>query len=325
MRKLGKYLLFVLAALGLFALAGPTEEADTQITFKTDAIGDDLDGYLAAQEATFTDIIPGAEKRIIWADPSSKRKTEFAIVYVHGFSATSEEIRPVPDDVARNLGANLHFTRLAGHGRGADPMAQASVNKWMNNLAEALAIGRRLGDKVVVISTSTGGTLMTLAATKPALMRNVVGSVMISPNFAVQAAGADILLYPWARQLVPRVFGEYREWEPKNDEQRKWWSTRYPNVALLPMQAAVNAAGNVAYEELDLPTLFIFHPEDGVVKSAVTEQVAARWGQNSGAKASVQRVEQSDDTSKHVVAGAILDPDNTEPVTTYILNWIKTL
>ncbi|MEL7228606.1 MAG: alpha/beta fold hydrolase [Pseudomonadota bacterium] len=325
MKKIVKYVLLMLAGLALVLILGPSEEADTTIAFKADSIGDDVDAYLATRESAFADIIPGAQKRVVWADPLGKTKTPYAIVYVHGFSATSEEIRPVPDNVAQALGANLHFARLAGHGRGADPMAEASVNKWMNDVAEALAIGRRIGDKVVVISTSTGGTLMTLAATKPALMRNVVGNVMISPNFAVQAAGADILLLPWARQLIPHAFGEYREWEPKNEEQRKWWSTRYPNVALLPMQAAVSAAGNVAYEELDLPTLFVFHPDDGVVKSDVTEQVAARWGGNSGAEATVQRVAQSDDTSKHVVAGAILDPDNTEPVTNKILDWIKTL
>lgn len=325
MKRIGKYLLFLVAGLAVLFALGPSEEADTKVAFKADSMGDDVDAYLAQKESAFADIIPGAEKRVVWADPLTKSKTDYAVVYVHGFSATSEEIRPVPDEVAKALGANLHFTRLAGHGRGADPMAEASVNKWMNDVAEALAVGQRLGDKVVVISTSTGGTLMTLAATKPALMRNVVGNVMVAPNFAVQAAGADILLLPWARQLIPHAFGEYREWEPQNEEQRKWWSTRYPNVALLPMQAAVKAAGAVAYEELDLPTLFIFHPEDGVVKSEVTEQVAARWGENSGTKATVQRVEQSDDTSKHVVAGAILDPDNTELVTKSILDWIKTL
>lgn len=325
MMTIGKYLLILVVGLTVLFLSGPSEEADTTIFFEADSLGDDYDAYLASSEAAFPDIIPGAEKQIIWADPANKAKTEYAVVYIHGYSATLHEIRPVPDRVAESLGANLHYTRLTGHGRGSDPMADASVNKWMNDVAEALAIGRRIGEKVLVLSTSTGGTLTTLAATKPALMRNVIGNVMVSPNFAVQAAGSQVLTLPWARQLLPKVFGEHREWQPANAQQRKWWTTRYPNVALLPMQAAVNAAGDVPYEEIDLPTLFIFHPEDGVVKSEVTEQVAARWGQSSGAKVSVQRVETSSDGSKHVIAGDILDPDNTQPVTTMILDWVKTL
>ena len=46
-------------------------------------------------------------------------------------AATSEEVRPLPEDVAKSLGANLYFTRLAGHGRGDLPMSEPSMNDWM--------------------------------------------------------------------------------------------------------------------------------------------------------------------------------------------------
>ena len=95
-------------------------------------------------EQQFPDIRPGAAKRILWAGEKGAR-TPLAIVYIHGFSGSAEEIRPVPDEVARTLGANLYFSRLAGHGRRPAAMAEPDAGDWIEDMAEAMAIGRRLG------------------------------------------------------------------------------------------------------------------------------------------------------------------------------------
>lgn len=106
MKMLLKLLLALAFLVILVLLFGPREPVDGEITFEPGALGEDLDAYLAASEAAFDDIIPGTEKRIVWAGEPGAR-TDTVILYLHGFSATSEEIRPVPDQVAANLGANL--------------------------------------------------------------------------------------------------------------------------------------------------------------------------------------------------------------------------
>ncbi len=325
MKRFMIFLLIVVVAVGIGFAVGPREPVDETIAFDASTLGNDIDAYLASSEALVPDVREGAQKRIIWVDPASKAKTPLAIVYIHGFSASLEEVRPLPDIVARDLGANLYFARLRGHGRSGAAMATATVNGWFNDVAEAVAIGRRLGDRVVLLSTSTGGTLATWALEQPALAEGIVGSVMISPNFAVQAAGADSLLWPWARQLVPMVFGENRAFKPLNDEQGKWWTTEYPTVSLLPMQASVARAGRVPVEDITVPALFIYHPDDAVVKSSVTRQIAARWGATSGAKATSVEVETSDDPFNHVIAGRILSPSTTEPLAARIVTWVQGL
>ena len=100
---------------------------------------------------------------------AAETKAPLSIVYLHGFSASSEEIRPVPDDVAAALGANLVHTRFKGHGRDGDAMAEGSVPTWMADAVEALAVARRVGKKVMIMSTSTGGTLAALALHRPEL------------------------------------------------------------------------------------------------------------------------------------------------------------
>ena len=131
----------ILIVLVAVFFAGPRTPADTTITFDPASIGADPDAYIAASEAKISGIRPGQQKQIVWASPTHA-KTPLAIVYVHGFSASSGELRPLPDKVAAALGANLFFTRLTGHGQDSAAMAQGSIKAWVNDYAEAIAIGR---------------------------------------------------------------------------------------------------------------------------------------------------------------------------------------
>jgi len=184
----------VLQVLGLFAVVlaalwffGPRESVPPVASVE-------LEGDLAAiakrfdaEEAALGDVTPGAEKRIVFA--GGPEKTDWAVIYVHGFSATSEEVRPVPDKVAQALGANLFYMRLAGHGRSGDALGAARASEWMEDMGEAVALGRKLGDKVLIMGTSTGGTLAALLAAQDGDAADAY--VFLAPNFALQAAGSE--------------------------------------------------------------------------------------------------------------------------------------
>ncbi|TIN41210.1 MAG: alpha/beta hydrolase, partial [Mesorhizobium sp.] len=114
----------VLAVLGLAVILvlayvfGPRVPADITIRFDPSVIGDDPQAYLARKEAAVPDIHDGLEKEIIWVNPMVHARTPLSIVYIHGFSASKGEVRPLPDEVAEGLDANLYYTRLTGHGQG---------------------------------------------------------------------------------------------------------------------------------------------------------------------------------------------------------------
>ena len=144
----------------------------------------------------------------------------------------------MPDNVAAALGANLVYTRFQGHGRDGDAMAEATASNWMNDAVEALAVARAVGDKVIILTTSTGGTIAALALHEPALQNDVAGVVFVSPNFGINNPAAGVLTLPAARYWVPLVAGETRKFDPLNDGQAAHWTTTYPTVATLPMAAA---------------------------------------------------------------------------------------
>lgn len=313
--------LAVAAVLTLLYYLGPRVAVDTTVSFDPAAIGRDPDAYLARVEAYVPGIREGLEKEIIWADPGAKTKTPLSIVYVHGFSASKGEVRPLPDKIAAAFKANLFYTRLTGHGQDGAAMASGSVNSWVNDYAEAVAIGRLIGDRVVVVATSTGAALATWAAAQPQLSRGVAAMVLISPNYGVQAAGAWLLTMPWGEQIAELLVGKERAAKAKNDLQRRLWTMRYPSSALLPMAATMELAAAVSVEAIEVPTLFIFSDADKVVRPDLTRSIAARWG---GPNA-LLTVAESDDPSNHVIAGDAVSPSTTQLLADRVIGWLSLL
>ncbi|SLN17110.1 Thermostable monoacylglycerol lipase [Pseudoruegeria aquimaris] len=326
MRRLGKWigrgLLLVVIVVGLLVAFGPYEPLHEDVRFDAAQLEGGVDAYLAAQEAGFEDLTPGVAKRVHWAGEVGAR-TPLALVYVHGFSATSEEIRPVPDRLAEALGANLHFTRLSGHGRGGAAMAEPRVQDWMEDMAEAVAVGRAIGDEVILITTSTGGTFAALAALEPALVEDVAGIVFVSPNFGINNPLAPLLTWPAARHWVGLVGGAERAFEPQNEGHGTYWTTRYPTVSVLPMAAAVKHAASQDYGSVSIPALFVFSDEDRVVRPDITREIAARWG--GPVKIVNMDGGEGGDPFHHVIAGDILSPAGTQPAVEAIGAWIESL
>jgi len=322
MRRLFKWLgraaLGVVAVLGLMWIFGPYEPAGLDAQFDEAKLDKGVSAHFAWTEAQVTGITPGVEKQVIWAG-APETQTDWSVLYIHGFSATAQEIRPVPDNVAAALGANLVLTRLQGHGRSGDAMAEGTVAGWMADTAEALAVARRVGKRVLVLSTSTGGTLVSAAALDPALMAGVAGTVMISPNYAVNNPAAALLTLPAARYWMPLVAGERRSFEPLNPDQQTYWSTEYPSVAVLPMAALVKAVDHADLSGAQVPALFMFSDADQVVKADATRAAAAEWG---GPVTLWQpTLTDADDPFAHVIAGDIVSPAQTETVASEIIEW----
>ena len=291
---------FVFGPYGKISLTPTVQDAD---------IGADVDAYFAGQEARFEDITPGTERRVIW-HAARDEKTPLVLVYVHGFSATSEEIRPVPDRVAEALGANLVYTRLQGHGRDGAALAQATAQGWVNALAEALNVARRIGDDVVVMGTSTGGTVMAALADQPDVMADVKGMIFVSPNFGIKSPAAKLLTWPAARYWVPVVAGKDRSFEPANAAHATYWTHAYPTVAVMQMAALVKEVFEKDHGKALVPSLFWFSEGDQVVEAARTQDVATRWGRE--ARVDIQQPMAGSDPQEHVIAGDIRSPAENE-------------
>ena len=141
----------------------------------------DLATWLRERELAVGNVIPGAEACIQFANPIAPARTALAFVYVHGFSATWPETAPVTGRLAAAFGANVLQTRLAGHGTEPESLA-TPAEAWLTSLHEAWQIAGHLGDRVVIVATSTGAPLAIWLARLPGVADRLHALLFMSPN-----------------------------------------------------------------------------------------------------------------------------------------------
>jgi alpha-beta hydrolase superfamily lysophospholipase len=281
---------------------------------------DNIDSWLAEAERRVTAeyaLIPDTEKRVTWhGDPGAR--TPYAVVNLHGFSATRQETAPLAERVAAALGANLFETRLTGHGHSEQPMHAVQAEDWLADTAEALAIGARLGERTVVIGTSTGGTLA-LAMAGHDSAGAVSDIVLISPNLQPSDGKAAWLTRPAGPLIARLVAGDTRSWEAHNEQQQRYWSTSYPIDAAVEVMRLVDLLSSGLPMQLEQNLLVLLSPDDTVVSPAATKQAFA---QIEAPRKKLVEIEDAGDPSNHVLAGDILSPSSTDDVAAMIVDFV---
>ena len=229
-----------------------------------------LPNYVALQESKYK-VKPGNEAEILWADSSKQVQTEYAIVYLHGFSASKEEGNPAYQHLAKSLKANLYLARLADHGLDTiAPMEYFTPDRLWESGKEAYAIGRKLGKKVILVGTSTGGSLaLQLAAAYP----EVNSLVLMSPNIAINDSKAWLLNNPWGLQIARKVTGgDERIVDGKTTAYKKFWYTNYRLESLVQLEEMIESSMNTdLFKKVKQPVLMLYYyknetEQDPVVK-----------------------------------------------------------
>ncbi|CAL66815.1 alpha/beta hydrolase [Christiangramia forsetii] len=196
-----------------------------------------LKNYIAKKEDSMP-VRKDNEARIIWQH-NDFQKTEYSIVYLHGFSGSYRDGYPVNKNIADALKANIYMARWAGHG--LEPAAAlenfSAENAW-ESAKEALIIGSKIGEKVIIMSTSTGGTLaIKLAAEFPDRVHALIN---LSPNLEDDQPGTFVLNSPWGYEIANLIsFGKMKKIEHKQKLARQYWDTIYPSKALVDLQVLV--------------------------------------------------------------------------------------
>lgn len=278
-----------------------------------------LEAELAASEAQVEGLREGCQKQVVWANGVAK--TRLVLVYVHGFSATPAEVRPLPDMVAKALGANLYFTRLVGHGQDGAAMGRATLAEWEADVAEAFEVAAALGDEVILMGCSTGCTLLTTALARGAKAK---GIVHLSPNYGLRNKAAHLLLQmPGVRRWGPFLVGRERSFDVISEAHEHYWTTRYDTAAVFTMADAVRTAMGAAIERIKVPAYFAYAETDQVVDPKKTAKVMGRWGGPVTQDILVQGPE--DDADGHVMAGDVFSPNQTAPLAERISAWARGL
>jgi pimeloyl-ACP methyl ester carboxylesterase len=201
-RLLTFVVLAVLAVLAVAALGPRVSTALPQVALPKvpqDPLA--LQAWVDARERATAGLRADNQARIVWADPAHPGRRDCAMVYLHGFTASQGEGAPTHVRLARSFGCNLYLPRLPGHGLvAADALRGIDAGQLLHGAAEALAVARVLGRRVVVIGTSMGGALA--VQTVAAHPQQVQALVLWSPLVRERGEQLQPMLWPWGVQLL---------------------------------------------------------------------------------------------------------------------------
>jgi len=263
MRRWLRISLIVIAMLSVVYLLGPkpADPVYDHVLPAVPAAGTALEDYIQAKEAKHR-LKPDNEARIVWND-STHQKTPYAVVYLHGFSASQEEGNPIHRNFAKRFGCNLYLSRLDGHGIDtSDPLLNMTAEGLWKDAEEALSIGKALGDKVILVSTSTGGTLaLQLAAAYP---NDVYALINMSPNVAINDRLAFLANNPWGLQLARLVSkGDFRKTNDQDPQRAKYWNTQYRLEAVVQLESLLESTMTTqTFEKIHQPVLNLYYYKD---------------------------------------------------------------
>lgn len=230
----------VLVAVVIGYVLGPSTRhdaiGDEAILLDADLVN--LERHIAESEQR-ANLRPDNEARIVWADSTRKVKTPYSIVYLHGYTASWGEGDPVHKQLAAHFGCNLYLARMAEHGvNSPDALKGLTPSNYAGSAERALAIGKALGDNVIVIGTSAGGMLaLYLAARHP----EIDGLVLYSPCIAVANPALKLATKPWGKQILDQTFGgEYVVSANKKGGRAKYWLPQYHTNGLITLQTMID-------------------------------------------------------------------------------------
>lgn len=260
--KFLKWLAFIILILIIVYFLGPKPSSPKYTrdlpTMPSDAAL--LEKYIRDHEALFK-LKPDNEARIIWNDDSTKEKTEHAVVYLHGFSASQEEGGPVHRDFAKKFGCNLYLSRLDDHGVDTpEPLLNFTAGGAWNSAKEAYSIGKQLGKKVILMATSTGGTLaLKLAAEYP----EITGLILLSPNIAINDPNAWLLNNPWGLQIANMIKGKYNHASDTSAIYAKYWNYQYRMEATVQLEELLETTMKEStFQKVKQPALVLYYFKD---------------------------------------------------------------
>ncbi len=316
MKKIFRFLAFLVLILFVIYLMGPKPpmvELNKDLPSLPASIANIEDYVKKAEEGLSVKF--DNESRIIWNNDTVKERTNYSLLYLHGFSASWYEGYPANIEFAKHFGCNAYFPRLASHGiETEDALIDMTPARLWESAKEALMIARIIGKKVIIMSTSTGGTLaLKLAADFP---EYVDGIILYSPNIRINNKAAFLMSKPWGLQVCRKVYeGNYRVVNDDFDSKIcQYWNCKYRIEAVVFLQQLVEETmNNQTFENVNEPVFLGYYYkdekfQDDVVKVDAMLKMFDHLGSESKVKAAFS------EAGNHVIANEITSDSYKEVI-----------
>jgi pimeloyl-ACP methyl ester carboxylesterase len=203
-----------------------------------------------------------------------------------------------------------------------NPLAEVTAEAWLDDAAEALGVGLAIGERVLLMGTSTGATLALTLLDSPQGER-ISALVLLAPNFGPADSNSEFLTWPAGTTLARLVIGSHHSWEPANQLQKRYWATSYPVEALVEMMRLVKRVREQQPIRTQAALLAVYSPHDTVINTA---KLVEGFGQIEAPRKRLLALPDADDPANpgmHVLAGDIMAPHNTTVLADTIIAFVS--
>ena len=297
--------------IGIIYLSGPVIKFDAIDLRQEVLIPENLEvlsDHIAEMDSAVPDLKSGNGARILWGNGTIE-KTPYAIVYLHGFSASHHEGYPINIDVAERYGMNIYLSRMYDHGRRDTNSFQfLTPDAYFKSAIEAMEIGRLIGDSIIVMSCSTGGTL---AAMLDSRYPEIAAHIMYSPNFGLANPASSFILKPWGKEITKFYLkGEYNRLDYPPMAPR-YWNDIYHMNGIFVVQVLVEKYLNRAVFENIRKPVFIgcYYKNDKEQDDAVSVKMMKYYFGLLGTPVNKKKLIEFPNTQAHVIINPIFSKD----------------
>jgi pimeloyl-ACP methyl ester carboxylesterase len=164
---------------------------------------------------------------------------------------------------------------LADHGIDtSEPLAQITAEKLWNSAKEAFAIGKQLGQKIILMATSTGGTLaLKLAAENP----DIAALILLSPNIAINDGAAWMLNNHWGLQIAKLVKGNHIHARDTTAVYKQYWYQTYCIESAVQLEELLEETMKEStFKKITQPTLVLYYYKDEEHQDPVVKVTAMK-------------------------------------------------
>ena len=195
---------------------------------------------------------------------------------------------------------------------------------WYVDVQEAFEIGKKIGERIIVVATSFGCTLVSEYLSKNNMNDIVLGNIYISPCFGISNWRLKLSSFYFSKFIYKLFLGEKRVATNRNSEEKKWWSNELPIESIINLELSVEKVWQSDFKKIVVPTIFIFNPKDQLISIKRIKKVSKRWGGDLSI-VSLDVSSNVDNKNYHVILGDIKAPTETDFGIQIILGWLNNI
>ena len=182
-------------------------------------------------------------------------------------------------------------------------------------------MAKQLGNHVILLGTSHGGSLSLSLGTDP----SIKAICLFGPNISVFDPFSKLLSRPWGLQIARLVKGgNYHIWENTTPEKKKFWTTKTRLESVTHMQKFLDIKMRKSiFEKINKP-LFMgyYYKNDSLQDKVVSVEAMLKMFDQLGTSKNLKVKKAFPNANDHVIT-SYLNGDNYMKVTEEVISFLN--